>query len=457
MKRRDFLATAAATPHALGQQGEVSLTAAYRERAARILAAAQEGTTAYARLAYLCDRIGHRLSGSPQLDAAIRWVEAEMRRDGFDAVRAEKVMVPRWVRGGESAELLEPAARPLVMLGLGGSVGTPRGGVTGDVVVVRTFEELEALPADAVRGKIVCFDAPFTTYGQTVRFRSQGPSAAARRGAVAALVRSVGPVSLRTPHTGSLRYADDAPKIPAAAVTIEDAEMLARMQARGERVRVRLSMEAKTLPDAESANVVADLRGSEKPEEIVLVSGHLDSWDVGQGAHDDGGGCLAAWEAARLLKSLDLRPRRTVRVVLYTNEENGLGGGTGYRDAHAGEIDRHVLAVESDSGVFDPKGFGVSGGGDRALALAKEVGTLLAPIGADAISAGGGGADIGPLMERGVVGMGLQVEGSRYFHLHHTPADTLDKVDPASLNKCVAAMAVMAYVVADMPGRLDGK
>ncbi len=429
----------------------------YREPAQRLLDAAGATRTAYQRLGYLCDRIGHRLSGSPALDAAIRWAVGEMKGDGFDAVRAERVMVPHWVRGRESAELVVPEKRPLVMLGLGMSVGTGPRGVEADVTVVTSFEELDALPAEKVRGRIVCFNAPFTSYGQTVRYRTQGASAAARKGAVAVLVRSIGPVSLRTPHTGTLRYADDAPKIPAAALTIEDAEMLARMQARGERIRVRLTMEAKQLPDAPSANVVADLRGREKPDEIVLLGGHLDSWDVGQGAHDDGGGCLAAWEAVRLLKALDLRPRRTVRVVLFTNEENGTRGGTGYRDAHAGELDKHVLAVESDSGVTQPVGFGVSGGGERALGIARKVGALLEPIGAGRITEGGGGADISPLMERGVIGMGLTVDSSRYFDIHHTPADTFDKIDPVMLNRCVAAMAVMAYVVADLPERLDGK
>lgn len=442
---------------ARAQDAAPPLAERYRPQAEKIIAAALASDVAYRRLGYLCDRIGHRLSGSPQLDEAIRWAVAEMGRDGFDSVRAEPVMVPRWVRGRESAELVAPGKRPLVMLGLGGSVGTPKEGVTAGVVVVRSFEELDALGPAGVKGRIVCYDVPFTRYGETVRYRSSGASRAAKHGAVAALVRSVGPVSLRTPHTGAMRYADDAPRIPAAAITIEDATLLSRMASRGERSRVTLKMEAHTLPDAPSANVVADLRGSERPDEVVLLSGHFDSWDVGQGAHDDGGGCVAAWEAVRLLRELGLRPRRTVRAVLYTNEENGLRGGSGYRDAHAAEIDRHVLAVESDSGVFQPLGFGVSGGGERALALARQITPLLEPVGAGKIEAGGGGADIGPLMERGVVGMGLNVDMSRYFDIHHTPADTFDKIDRAELNRCVAAMAVMAYVVADMPGRLDGK
>ncbi len=302
----------------------------YGDEAARIIGAALTDDTAYRRLAYLGDRIGHRLSGSAQLERAIEWAVAEMKKDRLDNVRTEKVMVPHWVRGAESLELLEPASttRDLAMLGLGGSVGTAPEGLTAEAVVVRTFDELDAL-GEKVRGKIVVYNAPFTEYGATVQYRGAGPSRAARYGAVAALVRSVGPVSLQTPHTGSLRYDEAQPRIPAAAVTIEAAEMMQRMQARGETIRLRLKMEAKFRPDAESANVVAELKGRERPEEIVLVGGHFDSWDVGQGAHDDGGGCMVAWEAIRLLKKLNLRPRRTIRAVLFTNEENGLRGANG--------------------------------------------------------------------------------------------------------------------------------
>jgi carboxypeptidase Q len=378
-----------------------------------------------------------------------------MRRDGLDNVRAEKVMVPRWVRGEESAEIVQPVSRKLTMLGLGRSVGTPPEGVTAEVVVVRSFEELEAL-GERVRGKIVLYNVPFTTYGATVRYRTGGASRAARYGAVAALVRSVTPVSLQTPHTGSLTYAEDRPKIPAAALTIEGAEMLQRMHERGERPTVRLRMGAQMLPDAESANVVAELRGRERPEEVVLISAHYDSWDVGQGAHDDGGGSIVAWEAARLLKQLRLRPRRTIRVVLYTNEENGLRGGSAYRDAHKAELANHVLAVESDSGVFRPVGFGLAESAPlQSRADMRELATLLKTIGAGAVNPTGGGADISPLMELGVLGASLDVDGSRYFDYHHTHADTFDKVNPQELALCVAAMAVMAYTVADAPVRID--
>ena len=426
----------------------------YRDEAARIIGAALTDDTAYRRLAYLADRIGHRLSGSPQLNEAIEWALAEMRRDGLERVRAEKVLVPHWVRGEESIELVEPEARTLSMLGLGNSVGTPPEGVTAEAIVVRGFDELDAL-GERVRGKIVVYNVPFTSYRETVPYRSNGASRAARHGAVAALVRSVSPVSLQTPHTGARRYAEDQPRIPAAAITIEGAEMLARMQARGERLRARLRMGARFLPDAESANVVAELRGRERPEEVVLVGGHLDSWDVGQGAHDDGGGCVAAWEVLRLLKTLKLRPRRTIRVVLFTNEENGLRGGNAYRDAHRAELPNHVLAIESDSGVYRPTGFGLaSAATPRARANVREIARLLSSIGADRIDAEGGGADIGPIAREGVAAMGLNVNGP-YFDIHHTHADTMDKVDPRELALCVAALTVMAYVAADMHARLE--
>ena len=431
---------------------------AYRERAARIIGAALTNDRAYRRLAHLTDRIGHRLSGSTNLERAIEWALAEMKSDGLDNVRAERVMVPHWVRGAESLELTGPvAALALPMLGLGNSVGTPSAGITAEAVVVRSFDELDALgAAGRVRGKIVVYNVPFTTYGATVQYRGAGASRAARHGAVAAVVRSVTPTSLQTPHTGAMSYAADQPKIPAAAITIEGAELLQRMYERGERPALRLKMEAKFLPDAESANVVAEIKGSERPDEVVVVSGHFDSWDVGQGAHDDGGGCIVAWEAVRLLKELGLRPRRTIRAVLYTNEENGLRGGNAYRDAHRAELSKHVLAIESDSGVYRPQGFGLSAAAaPQVRADLEEIAKLLQGIRANRIAANGGGADIGPIMREGVPGASLDVDGTHYFDIHHTPADTLDKVDPQDLALCVAAMAVMAYTVADMPHALN--
>lgn len=428
----------------------------YRVPAGRIIGAALTSDRAYARLAHLTDHVGHRLSGSKGLERAIEWAIAEMKKDGLDNVRAEKVMVPHWVRGEEGLEMITPVPRKLTMLGLGNSIATPSEGITAESVVVRTFDALEAL-GHQVRGKIVVYNVPFTNYGATVQYRSSGASRAARYGAVAALVRSITPVSLQTPHTGGMIYDENQSKIPAAAITIENAELLQRMYDGGQRTTLRLKMEAKFLPDAESANVVAEIKGSQKPDEVVLIGGHFDSWDVGQGAHDDGGGCIIAWEAVRLLKELGLRPRRTIRVVLYTNEENGLRGGNAYRDAHRAELSKHILAIESDSGVYQPQGFGLAATAPpQARANLQEIAKLLAGIGADRIAANGGGADIGAIMREGVVGASLNVDGSRYFDIHHTAADTLDKINPKDLALCVATMAVVAYTVADMPQPLSG-
>jgi carboxypeptidase Q len=426
---------------------------AYREPATRIITSATSNSGAWQRLAELTDTFGNRLSGSPQLQAAIEWAVAEMKKDGLENVHTEPAMVPHWVRGDEHAEIVKPIPQSLVMLGLGNSVGTPPAGVQAETLVVRNFDELQKRSREA-SGRIVVFNVPFTNYGETVAYRGDGPSRAARAGAVAMLLRSVGPPGLRTPHTGVLRYADDAPKIPAAAITTEDADQLQRMQDRGTPVVVRLVMGAQMLPDVESANVVGEITGRTHPEEVVVVSGHSDSWDVGRGAMDDGGGCVVTWEALRVLKRLNLRPRRTIRVVFFVNEENGTRGGMAYRDRHGAELANHVLMLESDGGVFRPLGFGFSGS-DGARAMVNQIATLLGPIGADRIGPGGGGTDIGPAIQAGKLpAMSLDVDGTRYFLIHHTPADTVDKLDPGDMSRCVAAVAVMAYVVADMPDRL---
>jgi len=372
-----------------------------------------------------------------------------MEKDGLENVRGEPVLVPHWIRGEESLELVTPRRMSLPMLGLGGSVGTPPEGIRAEVLVVSSFDEL-ALRGDQAKGKIVLLNAPFTSYGQTVTYRVVGAVAAARAGAVASLIRSVTPFSMRTPHTGQMRYDPSVPEIPHAAITVEDADMLKRMQERGERIEVTLKMGARRLPDVPSRNVVAEIVGWERPEQVVVLGGHIDSWDVGQGAMDDGGGSVAAWEVVRLMHALGLRPRRTVRVVLWANEENGLRGAYAYRDIHRAELADHVLAIESDAGVFKPVGFGFTGS-DEALRMIEEIGTLLDRIGAGTITRGGGGADIGPIMREGVPGMGLSVDGEKYFWYHHTDADTIDKLDPREMAECVAALAVMAYVAADMP------
>jgi carboxypeptidase Q len=427
--------------------------APYRQAAARLIGAAFADHSAWNRLAALTDTFGPRLSGSPALEAAIAWAAGRMRADGFDEVRLEPVTVPRWVRGRESLGVVKPFPRPLVMLGLGGSVGTPPDGIEAEAIVVSSFADLEARAPEA-RGRIVVYDVPYVTYGETVQYRGSGPSRAARLGAVAALVRSVGPMGLRTPHTGALRYAD-GPRIPAAAISVEDAQALARMQARGERIVLRLAMEARHEAEVESANLIAEIRGRERPEDIVVVAGHFDSWDVGTGATDDGVGCVVAWEAARLIIDAGLRPRRTIRVVLYTNEENGLRGGLAYRDRHRDALARHVLMIESDSGVFPPIGLGVSGS-DAARMRLRDIATLLEGVGAGRVDAHGGGADIGPSVQAaGIAAASINGDPGRYFLIHHTPADTVDRIDPQDVSRAVAAMSVLGYLAAEIPERFD--
>lgn len=435
----------------------------YRESVDKILAAARADRGAYEKLQYLTDRIGNRLAGSVGLEQAIAWAAKAMKDDGHD-VRVEKVMVPHWVRGAESAELVAPVARPLRVLALGSSIATPKAGITAPVVVVRSWDELEAKQAQ-VKGAIVLYDvampawseAKGSGYGETVQYRGAGAIRAAKYGAKAVLVRSVTAHSLRTPHTGNMHYADDAPKIPALSVATEDAALLARLAAQGP-VTVRVKSEARTLPDAPSANVIGELRGREKPDEVVVIGGHIDSWDVGQGAHDDGAGVVGTMQALTTLRRLGLTPRRTIRVVLFTNEENGVAGGKGYAKAHADELPRHVFALESDSGGFAPRGFSIGAKpeiGAKARGRLAEIAALLAPVGATKIVEGHGGTDVGMMEPAGVVTAELMVDNRTYFDIHHTDADTLDKVDPAQLADNVAAIAAMAYVVADLPERID--
>ena len=441
-----LLCLAAATLGAQSSPGALGATSD------RLRAEALRTQGAYEDLAWLCDRIGNRLSGSPQLDQAIAWAQSRLKAAGLVNVHTEPVMVPHWVRGHESAELLLPTPHRMNILGLGGSVGTPEGGLTAEVVVVGSFDELDKL-GGAVKGKIVLFDVPFKGYGHTVVYRHDGASKAAKYGAAAALVRSVGPVSLDTPHTGAMDYDPAYPKIPTAAVTIEAATQMRRMQQRGERIQMKLEMGAKTLPDAPSANVVAEIRGTEKPEEVVILSGHLDSWDVGQGAQDDGAGTVTAMEAARLIQSLGLKPRRTLRVVLWTNEENGLRGGKAYRDAHRAEFKDIIAAVETDSGSERVKAFSLDlhkatpETKASALASLKSVGAVMEPYGVT-FRLGGSGADVSPMVAEGVPGIGMEHAATHYFDIHHTQADTFDKVEKDDLAHNAAALATFAFALA---------
>jgi carboxypeptidase Q len=435
-----------------------------------IRSAAFESRVGYEALGELCDNYGHRLSGTRTLEEAIDWSAAKMREFGFVNVHKEPVEVPVWVRNEESATILAPARHELSILGLGRSIGTGPDGITAPVVRVANFDELDALPDEAIAGRIVLFDAPWEGYGETVQYRGDGASRAAARGAVAALVRSVGPDGMRTPHTGALRYAEDVPQIPAAAVSFEDANQIARMIQRGDEVTLRLFMGAETREDALSYNVVGEIPGTDLADEIVVVGGHIDSWDAGQGAQDDGVGCLLSMEAVRLIHELELKPRRTLRVVLWTNEENGLRGGRAYARDHADEVGQHFAAMESDTGNGLADGFrfdlrAAAVGPDataeeleaaqaRGKEMLEQIGALLEPLGSGKIHLSYGGADIGPLAEAGVPALGVNHETTEYFRIHHTEADTFDRIDLRDMQTNAASMAIMLFALAEMDASL---
>jgi carboxypeptidase Q len=426
---------------------------AYRDTAARLIKAATADDFAWQRLAEFTDTYGNRLSGSENLTRAIGWAAEAMKKDGLDNVHTEKVMVPKWTRGRESAEIIDPPRHALTILGLGGTIATPPNGLEAEVLVVESFNELRTRAADA-KGRIVLFNEPFTNYADTVTYRTGSARAAAQAGAVGVLIRSVGPVGLRTPHTGSVQYQSDLPPIPAAAITGEDANRIARLSARGRKVRIHLSLEGHSEPDAESANVVAEIRGRERPDEVVVLGGHIDSWDVGAGASDDGVGCVITWEALRLMKKIGVSPRRTVRLVLWTNEENGTRGAAAYAEKYASTAMNHVFALEADSGVFEPARFGFTGS-LAARNVIRDITSLLAPLNLAETISGGGGADIDPIAQAGrAPTMAYMGDPTRYFTIHHTPADTVERIAPEEVSKGAAAIAVVAYVIAEMPERL---
>ncbi|HEY0094921.1 MAG TPA: M20/M25/M40 family metallo-hydrolase, partial [Archangium sp.] len=425
--------------------------------AERLVGAALTEGHAYARLAELTDGIGPRLSGSEGEKAAVQWARRAFEADGVK-VWLEPVKVPRWVRGAESGRVLASERfreHPLALLALGGSVATPPEGVTAEVLEVRSLEEVAAL-GEKVKGKVVLFNhsmAVAADYGKAAALRTRGAPVAAKAGAVGMLVRSLATASLRSAHTGAMRYEEGVAQIPAAAVSVEDAELLHRLLAGGP-VKVELKLGCQTLPDADSFNVVAEVQGREKPREVVLLGAHLDSWDVGTGAHDDGAGVVMVMETARLLGKLKPAPRRTVRVVLFANEENGLRGGRAYAEAHAGELAHHVAAMEMDSGGFRPLGVVLRAGPGGAELVAPWLKPLEA-LGAGSLLQGdAGGADISPLLPARVPFVGVKVDSSKYFDVHHSWADTLDKVDPKELAQATAAVAWVGYVLAEVPGVL---
>jgi Zn-dependent M28 family amino/carboxypeptidase len=432
----------------------------------QIQAAALNSDYAYRQVAHLSNNIGPRLSGSPQAQKAVEYVADELKRLGLE-VKLEKLMVPHWVRGLETGELIEfPGQAPqttqkIVLAALGGSVATPAQGLLAEVVVVNDFKELQALGHAKVAGKIVLFNEKFDremaaqgfggeAYGQAVAYRGAGPSAAARLGAVAALIRSAGGSQNRLAHTGATRYAKDAPEIPAAAVSFEDAELIAHLAKEG-KVRLHLTLTPQRLPDAVSYNVVADLKGSETPEQVVIVSGHLDSWDLGTGAIDDAAGVAVAMQTAQLLKQLGLRPKRTIRVIAWMNEENGTVGGRTYAEMHAAELLNHYAAIESDRGAGHPLGFEAKVN-PNVLPMIAPVSEILQTQGAGLVKrTEGTETDISPMAAQGVPAFGLWQDTRTYFNYHHTAADTLDKIVPRELAENAAAMAVLAYALANLP------
>jgi carboxypeptidase Q len=427
-----------------------------------IKAAALNDDYAYRQLAHLTENIGPRPSGSPQARAAAEYVAAELRKLGLE-VRLQATTVPHWVRGAETAALVEfPGMVPnttqkIVLTALGGSTSTPADGLTADVVTVDTFDELQALGRDKVAGKIVLFNEPFdkqkaaaglafAAYSEAVRYRGAGPKAAADLGAAAALIRSVASADYRFPHTGFSFPAG----IPAAAVTAEDADLIVHLAAQG-KVRMHLTLTPQKLPDETGYNVIADLKGSDHPEQIVIVSGHLDSWDLGTGAIDDGAGVVMAMQTAEVLQRLHLRPARTLRVIAWMDEETGGNGGKAYANEYSSELAHHIAAIESDSGAAHPLGFSVKAP-QAALDALRPIQSVLLSIGATVFqpTSYSPGADIAPISDAGVPSFGVTQDGRKYFDYHHSAADTLDKVVPAELRENAAAMAVLAYALTNM-------
>lgn len=435
-------------------------TAVHAQNAERLIDHIVANSKAFEHLSYLTDNIGPRLSGSANAAKAVKWTTEQFRAWGIP-VRNEPVMVPHWVRGVETAKLVSHD-QPLVLTTLGGSIATPAAGITADVIEVTSYEDLEKLGRAKIKGKIVYYHSAFDmtmvesgrafeAYGKAVQFRGLGASRAAEYGAVAAVIRSVATASLRSPHTGSMRYDPKHPKIPAAALATEDGDLIHRLLAKGARVRMHLTLTPKTLPDVQSYNVIAELRGSERPEEIVLIGGHLDSWDLATGAIDNGSGCAMIMETMRVLKELGLTPKRTIRAVLYMNEENGLRGGRKYFEnaAKREELHRHIAAIETDAGAAPPTGFITTYEGKSLESIQQRARVLsrIAPM--TFTSSEHTGADTSPLIDAGVPGFGLVPTPRHYFDYHHSAADTLDKVDPKALAQNTAAIAGLAWILAN--------
>ena len=437
-----------------------ALAQVYGPTAQRILTAGLNHAGSWKLLEGLCRQFPRRLSGTQVLEDAIDWMEKELSLPGVQ-VQKLPVEVRKWVRGAESLSLLEPETVPLVMLGLGNSYGTLVGGISAPVLSVKSFDDLKK-QANSVAGKVVLFNVPYAGYGQTVEYRFRGASEAAKLGAVAALIRSVATGNPAIAHTGGLFYEQGVTKIPAAAISHEAADRIQAWLDKKQTVVVKLAMEAHFEAPALSHNLIAQIQGSEQPEKVVLIGGHIDAWDVGEGAHDDGSGVAATAQALKLLAEAirdgTLKPpRRTVRLVLFTNEENGLAGAKAYAAWLGKASADHVAVLEMDHGAEAPRGFGLTlpqGADPSAYGTAREILSLLKSVGADSLAGEGEGADIGPLMEQGIPGFSVETVGTHYFDWHHSVEDVLENVNPLDLRKHSAAIAVLAYVLADMPGTL---
>jgi hypothetical protein len=418
---------------------------------------ALEDSTAIDLLRSLTAEVGPRFAGTSGDRAAVEWAVAAMRQLGFANVRTEPVTIPRWVRGEESGRIVAPYPQEMILLALGGSVGTPASGITAEVVEVDSLESLEALPDDGLAGKIVFINQRMerardgSGYSKTVPNRRRGPSAAANKGALAVLIRSVGTGPHRFAHTGATKYEEGVRRIPAAALAIPDADVLETQLAAGDPVTFHLFLGSRYLEDGESANVIGEVIGRERPDEIVLLGAHLDSWDVGQGAIDDGTGCAAVLAAGKLIASLPQAPRRTVRVTLFANEEFGLSGAKAYAERHADSLDSHQLATESDFGPGRIWRFATRLH-PLDLPHIEELVPLLEPLGIEWFeNTGRGGADLKPSREAGVPVADLTPDGTHYFDYHHTEDDTFDKVVPENLAQNVAALVSLAYFAAETP------
>ncbi len=410
----------------------------------------------YQLLEYLSTKIGNRLSGSPGAAAAVDWTRHIME-DFADTVWLQPVKVPHWVRGQQEIARVINSKKmgtvELTICALGNSVCTGPSGMVGEVVEVKTFDELKSL-GKSVQGKIVFFNRgfdqtkinTFAAYGAAVDQRAMGPSEAAKLGAIGVIVRSMGSGTEDYPHTGGLRYAPNVAQIPAVAISTKHADLLSRMVKEEKGLQVYIETHCEMLEDAPSFNVIGEIRGAEHPEEIIIVSGHLDSWDVGQGAHDDGAGCVQSMEVLRLFQAIGYKPKRTIRAVMFMNEENGLRGGTEYANQAQLRKEKHIAAIESDRGGFTPRGFTMTAP-DPVKAKIKSWKNWLEPYGLTDFNQEGGGADIGPLAKQDVPVIGYLPDSQRYFTLHHTKEDTFDKVNKRELELGSASMAALVYLI----------